>query len=719
MTNRRAVFDLFLVSALGLFVELVFIRWVASELRVLAFYKNVALIGAFLGLGLGFALRHRSPQRDYFSRFYFLLLVINVIVVLLLGRTMLSELILLNRTNAQEFLWAGALEVTNPLVSTLLDIGFYAILLGLFALITLLFIPLGNLTAHKFSAFKPLPGYTINVVGSLVGILVYTFISFLGWPPAIWFLLAGLAGLYFLPRGDTRRWVAQAALAAVPIVLALVWPTGAERTLWSPYYRIDLTSKYADKDPQVKLGYELAVNQAWHQRLLDLAPEFVKANYNAAPEHFDVMQSEYDAPYTVAPSLNNVLIVGAGTGNDVAGALRAGAEHVTAVEIDPLILQIGEELHPERPYGNPARVTEVNQDARSFFRHDPSQYDLIVFGLLDSHTLFGTASSVRLDNFVYTQESLQEARDLLTANGLLALSFGVPPENEWVGLRLYRTLTDVFGHPPQVYEFGNHDIIFLIARDPLPEQLIKDPRVKPRPDYVYRADLNPVTDDWPYLYLQQRTIPTTYLIVLVGVVVVSLLFTRRVLPDFRQINFHFFFLGAAFFLLETKSITEMALLFGSTWIVNAAVIASILTMIVIANLLVEHFKWKNPTPFYVLLVAALAFDYFVPVSTFLGLPLVARIILASMAQAVPLFFAGVIFAITFSQTASIGIALGSNLIGSVLGGLIEYASLALGIRALYLLALGLYLLSAVALRKQGVNAAPSVPVAAQSSIQRG
>jgi SAM-dependent methyltransferase len=714
MANRRAAFDLILVSALGLFVELIFIRWVASELRVLAFYKNVALIGAFLGLGLGFALRHRSPQRDYFSRFYFPLLLVNVVVVLLLGRTNLSELILLNRTNAQEFLWAGTLDVTNPLVSTLLDVGFYAILLGLFALITVLFVPLGNLTAHKFAAFKPLPGYTINVVGSLGGILFYTFISFLGWPPAVWFLLAGLAGLYFLPRDNSKRWAVQAALAAVPIALALFWPTGAERTLWSPYYRIDITPKYAESNPQVQLGYELAVNQAWHQRLWNLAPDFVKANYASAPDHFDVMQSEYDAPYVIAPSLNNVLIVGAGTGNDVAGALRAAAKHVTAVEIDPAILQIGEQLHPERPYGDPARVTEVNQDARSFFRHDPNQYDLIVFGLLDSHTLFSTASSVRLDNFVYTQESLQEARDLLTPQGLLALSFGVPPENEWVGLRLYRTLTDVFGHAPQVYEFGNHDIVFLIARDPLPAQLITDPRVTPRPDYTYRADLNPITDDWPYLYLQQRSIPTTYLIVLAGIVIISLLFTRRVLPDFRQINLHFFFLGAAFFLLETKSITEMALLFGSTWIVNATVIAAILIMIVIANLLVGRFKWQNPRSFYILLVVALAFDYFVPVSSFLGLPMVARIGLASLAQVVPIFFAGVIFAISFSRTNSIGIALGSNLMGSVLGGIAEYASLVLGIRALYLIALGLYLLSAVALKKQGVNAAPSTaPVATE------
>ncbi|HJW84752.1 MAG TPA: hypothetical protein VJ754_10650 [Anaerolineae bacterium] len=701
MNPRRAAFDLFLVSALGLFVELIFIRWVASELRVFAFYKNFALIAAFLGLGLGFATRRRESSRAWFDRWYFPLLALSVVIVLLLGRTPLSETILLNRANAQEFIWAGAIQSADPLVTTLLDVAFYTILLLLFVLIAALFVPLGNLTARKFVAFRPLPGYTINILGSLAGIVLYALISFLGWPPGAWFLLAGAAGLYFLSPGQRR--IVNGLFAVAPVALTLAWPTGADRTLWSPYYRIDLTAQYARSDPALQLGYELSVNQAWHQRLWNLEAGFVAAHYASAPDHFDAMLAEYDTPYRVAPRLDRVLIVGAGAGNDAAGALRAGAQHVTAVEIDPAILHIGQELHPERPYADPARVQLVNQDARSFFRHDTSTYDLIVFGLLDSHTLFGTASSVRLDNFVYTQESLSEARARLSEDGLLALSFGVPPANAWVGLRIYRTLTDVFGHPPQVYAFPSDDILFLIARDPLPARLVADPRVAPRPDYAYRDDLNPVSDDWPYLYLQQRAVPATYLIGLAGVVILSLLLTRRALPDFRQFNGHFFFMGAAFFLLETKSITEMALLFGSTWIVNAAVIGAILTMIVIANLLVERFRLTDPRLFYVLLAGALLFDFFVPVSSFLGLPLVLRIGLASVAQAIPLFFAGMIFAITFSQADSIEIALGSNLIGAVLGGIFEYASLALGIRSLYLLALGFYALSALALRQGRVR----------------
>ena len=703
MNNKRAVIDLFVVSALTLFVELVFIRWAASEVRMLAFYKNFALIAAFLGIGLGFAYRQRSPNKQLFERYFFPLLTASVILLLLFGRTSLGDVILLNRSGAEEYIWAGTIDIQNPLVNTLLDVLFYAILMLLFLMITVLFIPLGELTARKFSAFKPLPGYTINVLGSLTGIIIYTLVSFLEWPPPVWYLFVCASGLYYVWKTRPGSMIIQYGCAVLPILLTFFWPTGAEHTLWSPYYRIDINAEYAPNNNDVLLGYELAVNKSWHQRMWNLDPSFVEQNYTSAPQHFDNYLTEYDAPFRVSNNLNEVLIVGAGAGNDVAAALRAGTRHATAVEIDPTILRIGKEMHIEGPYNDPDRVEQVVQDARSFFRRDKNKYDLIVFGRLDSHTLFSTASSVRLDNFVYTQESMDDVRNRLNENGLLALSFGVPPGNEWVGERIYRTLSDVFGHSPQVYEFPNHNILFLISLKPLSTPLLNDQFVTYHPDYPYRSDLNPVTDDWPYLYLQARTIPSTYLIGLVGVILISLLLTRRVIPDFRQLNGHFFFLGAAFFLLETKSITQMALLFGSTWIVNAVVIAAILLMIIIANLVVSRFKITNPDPFYILLIVSLVLNFLLPVSAFLEFPLVLRITLSTITQVIPIFFAGMVFAITFSQTNSIENALGSNLIGAVMGGIFEYVSLALGLNSLYILAILFYLLSAYSLYRQRVG----------------
>ncbi len=690
--RKRPVFDLFLSSALGLFVELVFIRWIASELRLFSFYKNIALIAAYLGMGLGFVVYNKERGLRSLFRVYLPLMILIVGVVLGLGRTLLSDILLSNRFNAQEYFWAGSIEQLSSQIMALRQIALHGLLLGMFLALTLVFVPLGELIAAKFVVFRPLKGYSINVLGSVAGVLFYAGISFMSLPPAIWFFLAAAGFTYFLLQMTFRlRWIAM-IMAFIPAVMVLVWPTSAMRTLWSPYYRIDMQENRLPGTSDVLLGYDLSVNLAFHQEMVNLDPEFVAANYAMAPEYFDSRQAIYDAAYMAAPSLTRVLIVGAGTGNDVAGALRAGAQEVVAVEIDPLILRLGEEYHPEKPYSNPV-VTEVVEDARTFFTDATGEYDMIVFGFLDSHALFSPNASARLDNFVYTRESFTRVRDLLADDGLLAISYGVPVENEWIGLRLYRTLTDAFGHPPQVYEFPTNDILFLIGRHPGSQYTVEDTRLNPRPDYSYREDIPGTTDDWPYLYLRDKAIPSTHVVAILGIGILAFFLIRRSLPGFTHFKPGFFFLGAGFFLLETKSVTEMALLFGSTWVVNAVVISAILLMIVLANILVDRFKLSDTRTLYIFLGLTLILSYFIPVRTFLELPTILRMMLASLEQVAPLFFAAMIFAIRFRDVTSIPVVMGSNLFGGVLGGLAEYASLALGIRSLYLLALICYALS--------------------------
>src|SRR5262249_376491 len=130
----------------------------------------------------------------------------------------------------------------------------------------------------------------------------------------------------------------------------------------------------------------------------------------------------YSVPYQVAPHPGRVLVVGAGSGNDVAAALRNGASHVDAVEIDPLLVKLGKKYHPEHPYDSP-RVTVFVNDARAFFKRGNEKYDLIVFGFLDSHTMFSSLSVLRLDDYVYTLESMREAKSLLAQNGTAVLAF--------------------------------------------------------------------------------------------------------------------------------------------------------------------------------------------------------------------------------------------------------------------------------------------------------
>ena len=108
----------------------------------------------------------------------------------------------------------------------------------------------------------------------------------------------------------------------------------------------------------------------------------------------------------------NVLVVGAGSGTDVAIALAHGAGHVDAVEIDPAILQIGVENHPDHPYQDP-RVTQINNDGRAYLRTTDKKYDLVIFALPDSLTLVSSTANVRLESFLFTQQAFESVRDHL------------------------------------------------------------------------------------------------------------------------------------------------------------------------------------------------------------------------------------------------------------------------------------------------------------------
>ncbi len=288
----------------------------------------------------------------------------------------------------------------------------------------------------------------------------------------------------------------------------------------------------------------------------------------------------------------NVAVVGAGTGNDVAAALRAGAEHVEAIEIDPAILLAGKLGHPEKPYSDP-RVHAVVNDARSFVRNTDQSFDMIVYGMLDSHTLLSQGSSVRVDSFVYTLEGLREARARLKPDGALSLSFSIM--SDALGRKIYLMLQTAFdGRPPICVKAGyDGSVIFLESNDPkwtVSPELMKDvgfsdgTAVYANP--LLHADIS--TDDWPFFYMPRRIYPVSYLVMVFLVLALSLLVTANFLPEKPKFShLSFFFLGAGFMLIETKGITEMGLTFGNTWQVIGIVIAGILVMAFLGNLAVH------------------------------------------------------------------------------------------------------------------------------------
>jgi len=396
-----------------------------------------------------------------------------------------------------------------------------------------------------------------------------------------------------------------------------------------------------------------------------------------------------------------VLVLGAGTGNDAAVALMSGATEVDAVEIDPVIARLGKERHPSKPYSDPG-VNVIVDDARSFLRRTSKKYDMVVFGTLDSHALLSGKSTLRLDNFVYTTECFREAKRHLNERGVAVLMFSVPVK--WIQGKLLRMTSEVFEDPEPLYLADDSQFLFnlmimagpgLANEPPGGSEYLKRFRpIEPRPD----AGRTP-TDDWPYLYLKERAIPGYYLQTIAILMVLSVLAIWRVLPkENRTFDFNFFALGCAFLLLETRSVTALSLIFGSTWTVNAFVFGTILLMIFLANMIVLKFEIRRVWIPYLCLGLSLLLNYFVPVGEYLGQSFWLRALGSSLVLALPLFFAGIIFARLFRTVTNVGAVFGANLIGAVLGGFLEYSSMLVGLKNLYIVAGCFYLISFILTR---------------------
>jgi hypothetical protein len=219
------------------------------------------------------------------------------------------------------------------------------------------------------------------------------------------------------------------------------------------------------------------------------------------------------------------------------------------------------------------------------------------------------------------------------------------------------------------------------------------------------------SDDWPFLYLHGRLIPdftirSMLLLGLLGLGMVYLFLPKGRPKGGIALNSRMFFLGAAFMLLETRAVTQTALLFGSTWVVNSSVFFVILILILLANIYVLNVRRVNLLWHYLGLVVVLMAGALVPPDVFLTGGTLWRYTAPCVLALGPVFFAGVIFARSFRSAAQPDLALGSNIAGAVVGGLAESFSMLLGFQHLLLLALAFYLLSAWTPRVRAVPAMP-------------
>lgn len=724
--------DLFLISFLLLFMEMACIRWFPAHVLFLTFFTNTILLACFLGMSVGCILARNSDDHlKATPKRLMLALAAGVAVDVLAG--VFQRTVDVGHQASPQLVFFGTEHHVADLSHFLIPV---AVINGIFFFMVALAMmgPGQELGRALDRVPRKVIAYSINILGSVAGILVFGIFAWLEVSPFWWFLVIVVFLGYFLRKSGkgARSGLQKERVVLLALALGLAsLPWGHIKAggkivgehIWSPYYRIDYY--FAPRR-------DINVNLIGHQQM-------VSRNNTSSPGY------AYSLPYLISRDagmrpFRNVLIIGAGTGNDVSRALQWGAQRVDAVEIDPAILRLGRRFHPDRPYQDP-RVHIHLGDGRNFLRSTSRHYDLIIYALVDSLILHSSYSNIRLESYLFTRQAFEDVRHRLSPDGVFIVYNYF--RQGWIVDRIYDALTGVFKDRPLVLALpyrpqilpgttGGFSMLLAGGTGKIREKFEHHPnywirdgqppgptssdgfQTTPPPaqatqwkrfglaQVVGSINLKVPTDDWPYLYLRRPMIPNLDWrgIGMMGALALILLLypflqKRREGESNFSLGGRMFFLGAGFMLLETEAVVHMALLFGSTWMVNTVVFVAVLAMILAANLYVIKFKPGRLHGYYAALMLTLGLNVAVPLNFFLGMNPSLQVIGSCLLTFTPIFFAGIVFAASFDRSKAADVDFGVNIAGAMFGGLAEYASTLLGFQHLVLVAVCFYLLSAI------------------------
>ena len=679
LKKKELFLNVILAAGLSLFLELSIIRIHSSYLHFFSFFKNISLLSCFLGLGVGYALK---KYKIYSLNWIFPLLTLQIIMLYFLNQTPVSNILI---NPIAERLTMGQ-DTARGFIHLLMIYGFVVFI---FLFNAMCFIPIGHLISKLMSNIESLTAYGLNLIGSFFGIILFIILSFLLTPPIIWISCSFILFLIILRKNIQNYFFSIICVFSLIIVLSLDLKDKKE-TIYSPYQNITVERLKSPLNPVI-----LQTSHLFYQAMLNLSE---KGTFNNTQQregsifgaHVNVKHERefYNLPYLIKKNLpDSILIVGSGSGNDVAAANRFDIKNIDAVEIDPIIADLGFKYHPESPYGNKNVNLEID-DARTFIKNSKNQYDIIVYGLLDSQSNLSSKGGIRLDSYVYTVEALAEAKDKLKNDGYIFISFFVQtPE---IGYKIFKMLEKSFGVKPTVLKSKTNDrYIFIAAKDNAEIQTDKLEYFKINDDFnkenTYDIDLS--TDDWPFLYMPSKVYPFSYLSIIIILSFSSIYFLNKLIK-IRTNNFSIscFFLGAGFMLVETKGITEIAKIYGSTWIVVSVVIAAVLLMSFISNLIVMKKIKISLLLTYTLLLVSLIFGYYLFTKSSVLMSSDINKIIMPIILTLPILFSGIAFSKELLKLQSISQALSSNILGAMLGGFLEYNSMYFGFSNLYVLA---------------------------------
>jgi spermidine synthase len=620
------------------------------------------MLSCFFGIGLGFLI---SSKRRLLIGLFAPMFVVQFLLFDFISSSPVRWL-LINPVVEQSTMGLSVVDNLYQWVFVLVFIGL------VFVFNAMTFMVVGQLVARLMRFEGGLRSYGLNLVGSVLGIVLFYLVSFLWFPPQVWILIMLCILLVFLVENSAAMVVAVSSVSVLLVFMYFPKTVGVEK-IYSPYQVLSIVS--GDK------YIEVAANNTFFQRMLDLRESVVGED-----EKMKFWAEYYNSPYKYRENVGDVLVVGSGTGNDVAAAVRAGARSIDAVEIDPAVVEVGRKMHPEQPYSS-EKVGVFIEDARGYLNKTQKKYDLIVYGLLDSHTLLSGKSSVRLDSFVYTVEGFQAARDKLKEGGLLSVAFA--GESKVFAKKLVLMIEKAFdGKTPYVFFRNGTNLVIgenvYVGSGNDFEAFVNVSGEVQDVDY----EVSRSTDDWPFFYMPKRSFPKS-IVMMVGVVMVASLVFVRNLNNLivKKLEVVPFLLGVGFMLIETRSITEISLYFGSNWQVVGVVVVGVLAMAFLANLVAEKIKfsdkWVYVLLFLSLLISRLHFFGDLEEVIVKG---VAVLLVSS-----PLFFSGLLFSKEIGRGKDIGVVMSSNLFGSLVGGLLENSSMYFGILFLHFLAGFVYL----------------------------
>jgi len=644
--SRREQARLVFASFVMLFAELALIRWVTANNVYVTRATNFMLLASFLGIGIGF-LNARS-SRDYLRW--------TPVTLLALVGFVLSFPVILKSLSGPHPLQGlhGSPALPQPVSLAVVFLLTVAVMAGF-----------GQAVARIFVRFRPLSAYRLDILGSIAGIAVFSGLAFLDLPPAAWGLIA-TGGLVVLLLPRLRWWQ---VLATAGVAALLIGESFVPHQQWSPYNKLSV-QQTSGRTPALYVS----ANNIPYQAARSLAVMRVQKKF-----YF------YPYQHLARADLGNVLVIGAGTGNDAAVALAEGARHVDAVEIDPLLPKIGLG-HPDHPYQNP-RLTVHIADGRAYLQNTDTKYNLIVFALPDSLVALSGQSALRLESYLLTEQSVAAARADLAAGGTFAMYNYYAP---FLFDRYATTLAEVFHRDPCAQvgpPLGGRRLSVLTVR--------AAGQVPNCASFWHGPALAPATDDHPFPYLPANTIPLPYLQMLGLILLGSLLLVRLGGGSLRRLGgfVDLAFMGAAFLLLETKNVVQFALLFGATWFVNALVFAGVLAAVYLAVEIAARIRLPRPPVLYMALAGSLALAWLVPQDALLDLPLVLRFLAGSALAFAPVFLANLVFAQRFAGVETAGTAFAANLLGAMVGGTLEYIALITGYRFILIVIGVLYALA--------------------------